>query len=97
VLFTVLPREDRYKTKNFIDTFVYRLGDQIGAWSQAALGAAGIGLVGMSWMAVPIALVWLANGMWLGRRQDKLATAASSTAPVAPVTPPADAFVAARP
>jgi AAA family ATP:ADP antiporter len=51
VLFTVLPREDRYKTKNFIDTFVYRLGDQIGAWSQAALGAAGMGLVGMAWLA----------------------------------------------
>jgi len=33
VLFTVVPREDRYKTKGFIDTFVYRLGDQVGAWS----------------------------------------------------------------
>ena len=35
VLFTVLPREDRYKAKSFIDTVVYRLGDQIGAWSFA--------------------------------------------------------------
>jgi AAA family ATP:ADP antiporter len=39
VLFTVVPREDRYKTKGFIDTFVYRLGDQVGAWSVALLGA----------------------------------------------------------
>ena len=37
VLFTVLPREDRYKAKSFIDTAVYRLGDQIGAWSFALL------------------------------------------------------------
>src|SRR5580692_6270175 len=37
VLFTVLPREDRYKAKSFIDTVVYRLGDQIGAWSFALL------------------------------------------------------------
>jgi AAA family ATP:ADP antiporter len=96
VLFTVLPREDRYKTKNFIDTFVYRLGDQIGAWSQAALGAAGIGLIGMSWMAVPIALLWLANGLWLGRKQEKLAAAAPPT-PVAAGTPAPDAFVPARP
>ena len=73
VLFTVLPREDRYKTKTFIDTFVYRLGDQLGAWSQAAFGAAGLGLIGMSWLAVPVSLVWLANSLWLGRKQEKLA------------------------
>ena len=97
VLFTVLPREDRYKTKNFIDTFVYRLGDQIGAWSQAALGAAGMGLVGMAWLAVPVSLVWLVNGMWLGRRQEKLAVAAASPAPVPPAATAPDAFVAARP
>ena len=40
VLFTVVPREDRYKAKSFIDTVVYRTGDQVGAWSvaSAALG-----------------------------------------------------------
>ena len=97
VLFTVLPREDRYKTKNFIDTFVYRLGDQIGAWSQAALGAAGMGLVGMAWLAVPVSLLWLVNGMWLGRRQEKLAAAAVSPAPVPPAATSPDAFVAVRP
>jgi ATP:ADP antiporter, AAA family len=96
VLFTVLPREDRYKTKNFIDTFVYRLGDQIGAWSQAALGAAGMGLIGMAWLAVPVALLWLANGLWLGRRQERLA-AASAPPAIAQTSPGADAFVAARP
>jgi AAA family ATP:ADP antiporter len=83
VLFIVLPREDRYKTKNFIDTFVYRLGDQIGAWSLAALGAAGFGLIGMAWLSVPLSIAWLVNGLWLGRRQEKLASG--------------DAFVPARP
>ena len=43
VLFTVVPREDKYKAKSFIDTVVYRLGDQVGAWSYAGLGAARIG------------------------------------------------------
>ena len=33
VLYTVVSREDRYKAKSFIDTFVYRLGDQVGAWA----------------------------------------------------------------
>ena len=40
VLYTVVPREDRYKAKSFIDTVVYRAGDQIGAWSYAMLCSA---------------------------------------------------------
>jgi ATP:ADP antiporter, AAA family len=95
VLFIVLPREDRYKTKNFIDTFVYRLGDQIGAWSLAALGAAGFGLIGMAWISVPLSLAWLVNGLWLGRRQERLAAAATADAFVGAAPP--DAFVGARP
>jgi ATP:ADP antiporter, AAA family len=82
VLFIVLPREDRYKTKNFIDTFVYRLGDQIGAWSLAALSAVGFGLIGMAWLSVPISIAWLMNGLWLGRRQEKLATGRSEDRPL---------------
>ena len=37
VLYTVVPREDRYKAKSFIDTVVYRAGDQLGAWSLRAV------------------------------------------------------------
>jgi AAA family ATP:ADP antiporter len=33
MLFTVVPPTDRYKAKTFIDTVVYRAGDQIGAWA----------------------------------------------------------------
>jgi AAA family ATP:ADP antiporter len=73
VLFTVLPREDRFKAKSFIDTFVYRAGDQIGAWSYALLGAFSLGIVGTALVAVPISLGWLLNGLWLGRRQERLA------------------------
>jgi AAA family ATP:ADP antiporter len=74
VLFTVLPREDRYKAKSFIDTVVYRLGDQIGAWSFALLSALGLGLTQVSVVAAAVSAAWLANGWWLGRRQDVLAT-----------------------
>jgi AAA family ATP:ADP antiporter len=73
VLFTVVPREDRYKTKGFIDTFVYRLGDQVGAWSMAALGGIGAGAAALA--AIPIAAVWLVTGLWLGRRQAVLEAA----------------------
>jgi AAA family ATP:ADP antiporter len=75
VLFTVVAREDRYKAKSFIDTVVYRAGDQVGAWSVALLRAGGLGTAGVALVAIPVALVWLVNGLWLGRRQEKLGAA----------------------
>ena len=72
VLFTVVPREDKYKAKSFIDTVVYRLGDQVGAWSYAGLGLLGIGMTGIALVAVPISCAWLVNGWWLGRKQEKM-------------------------
>ena len=68
VLFTVISPEDKYKAKNFIDTFVYRSGDQIGAWSYAGLSALGLAVSSISLMAVPMSAVWLAVALWLGRR-----------------------------
>ena len=73
VLFTVLPREDRYKAKAFIDTVVYRLGDQIGAWSYAGLIALGADLRGISYAAIPVSALWLVNAIWLGRRESRMA------------------------
>jgi ATP:ADP antiporter, AAA family len=73
VLFTVVPREDRYKAKAFIDTAVYRTGDQVGAWSYAAIGAAGIGVAGAAFIAVVLSALWLVNSLWLGKRQEVLA------------------------
>jgi len=72
VLFTVVPREDKYKAKSFIDTVVYRLGDQVGAWSYAGLGFLGMGMTGISIVAVPLSILWLVNGLWLGRKQKAL-------------------------
>ena len=73
VLYTVLPRRDKYKAKNFNDTFVYRAGDQVGAWSFAGLGALGLGTAALAWFMVPVAGVWLVVALWLGRRQRVLA------------------------
>jgi AAA family ATP:ADP antiporter len=69
VLFTVVPREDKYKAKSFIDTVIYRLGDQVGAWSYAGLGLLGLAMPGIAVVAVPLSLAWLVNAVWLGRRQ----------------------------
>ena len=73
-LFTVVPREDRYKAKNFIDTVVYRGGDQVGAWAYALIAMTGFGSVLMATIAIGLAAVWLVNGLWLGRRQALLAS-----------------------
>ena len=54
VLFTVVSREDKYKAKNFIDTVVYRLGDQVGAWSSSLITMAGWGAGAVAWAAVPL-------------------------------------------
>ena len=75
VLFTVLKREDKYKAKNIIETFVYRGGDQVGAWIYGGLAAVGLSLAGISFIAVPFAAVWLVLGLWLGRKQASLAEA----------------------
>src|SRR6266446_2941812 len=75
VLFTVLRREDKYKAKSFIDTFGYRCGDQFGAWSYSGLQALGLGLSAISYIAVPVVACWCALGVWLGRKQLRLADA----------------------
>jgi AAA family ATP:ADP antiporter len=75
VLFTVLPRADKYKAKSFIDTFGYRCGDQFGAWTYKGLHVVGLGLTTISYLAVPVVAVWCLVGVWLGRRQAVLAGA----------------------
>ena len=73
VLYTVVSREDRYKAKNFIDTAVYRAGDQVGAWSYALIGMVGWGIKEAGFVAIALSALWLVNSFWLGKRQEALA------------------------
>jgi ATP:ADP antiporter, AAA family len=81
-LFTVVPREDKYKAKSFIETFVYRGGDQIAAWTYAGLAALGLGLAGIAFTAVPVSAVWFVLAVWLGRKQAVLANETNQSEPV---------------
>ena len=63
-------REDKYKAKSFLDTAVYRAGDQVGSWSYALLSTIGLALAGISLVAVPLSALWIALSYWLGRRQE---------------------------
>src|SRR5712692_10354018 len=60
-LFTLVPREERYKAKNFIDTVVYRGGDALSA--RVFTGFAGIAFV-----AAGVAVLWTALAFYLGAR-----------------------------
>lgn len=71
-LYTVVGREDKYKSKAFIDTFVYRSGDVAGAQVEGLLGRLGLGLASLASIAVPLALVWAVLGLWLGRTQQRM-------------------------
>jgi len=71
-LFTTVPRTDRYKAKAFIDTFVYRTGDVVGAQSEGLLGKLGMGLAALAAFAIPLAILWTALGWWLGAAQRRV-------------------------
>jgi ATP:ADP antiporter, AAA family len=72
VLYTVLARTDKYKAKNFNDTFVYRVGDQVGAWSYTLISWLGMGIGGLSFLMVPFSAVWLVLALWLGGRYRRI-------------------------
>lgn len=86
-LFTVLDREDRYKSKAFVDTFLFRAGDVVGAvaegqakkWSSAiATGAVDATVAALRTGAVAICgvgVVWSGLAIWLGRAQRRRAAA----------------------
>lgn len=72
-LFTVVSREDKYKSKAVTDTFFYRGGDVIGAYTEGWIGGLGMALAGLAGLAVPLSLVWGILGLWLGIKQSQLA------------------------
>jgi AAA family ATP:ADP antiporter len=65
--FTVLNRDDKYASKSFIDTFVYRGGDMLGAATSGLVDGAAV------WLALPVCAAWLAIALFVGRRQARLA------------------------
>lgn len=73
VLYTVVTPEQKYKSKNFIDTVVYRGGDAASGWAFAGLAGLGLELAAIALVAVPVAALWIGVGLALGARQSRLA------------------------
>ena len=81
-LFTSVTREEKYKAKSLIDTFVYRGGDATSGSVHKGLTALGLGTSGIGWVGAAIAAVWAAVAFAIGRRHDsRHAADARSAAP----------------
>ncbi|HEY5643023.1 MAG TPA: MFS transporter [Woeseiaceae bacterium] len=64
MLYSVVTPEEKYKTKNFIDTAVYRGGDVIGTWTIKFMSA--LGIAGIAFVMLPFAVLWAVVALWLG-------------------------------
>jgi len=87
-LFTVVGREDKYKSKAVVDTLVYRTGDVVGAWTEGLLGRLGGGIIALSALVLPLAAAWAVLGVWLAREQGKRAKQAEAPPEVELVSRP---------
>jgi AAA family ATP:ADP antiporter len=65
MLYSVVTPEEKYKTKNFIETAVYRGGDVVGTWAVKLMSA--LGIAGISVVMLPFAVIWSIVTLWLGR------------------------------
>jgi AAA family ATP:ADP antiporter len=68
-LYTSVTREERYKAKSLIDTFVYRGGDATSATAHALLKSTfGLGLSGIAWCGAVLAALWAVVAFVLGTK-----------------------------
>ena len=71
-LFTLVSEEEKYKSKSFIDTVVYRGGDALAGWLFRGLKGLGLGLGTIAFMTLPVCAVWIYLGLFLGKKQRQL-------------------------
>ena len=75
MLWSPMTKETKYKAKNFVDVPVYRGADALVAQLQRAIEGAGFGAQTVALFGAAGAILWTANGWWLGRRHDSAAAA----------------------
>ena len=75
MLYSVVTPEEKYKTKNAIDTAIYRAGDVVGTWTIRLLSILGLGIAGIATLMVPAAVISAVVALWLGRDYKRQAKA----------------------
>lgn len=73
VLFTVVSREEKYKSKAFIDAAVYRGGDLVSGWIYAGAAAIGLTIGSIALFAAPVGALWALVAVAIGRKGETLA------------------------
>lgn len=79
MLYSVVTPEEKYKTKNAIDTAIYRGGDVVGTWTIRLLSVIGLGIAGIAVLMVPVAVLSAVVALWLGREYKRKAKALRET------------------
>jgi AAA family ATP:ADP antiporter len=72
MLFTVVDRETKYKSKNFIDTVVYRGSDVSASWLFQGLINMGLSVASIAWLYLPVLAIWGLGSWRLGQRYEAL-------------------------
>jgi AAA family ATP:ADP antiporter len=70
-LFSVVTPDEKYKAKTVVDVFVYRGGDVAGVGVDSAFAALGLTIGGVAVATLPLAGVWVAVSIALGRAQQR--------------------------
>jgi len=73
MLFTVVDRATKYKSKNFIDTVVYRGSDVTASWIFKGLTVLGLSLSQIAFLFVPLMAVWMVISWNVGKMYTQLA------------------------
>ncbi len=74
MLFTVVDRATKYKSKNFIDTVVYRGSDVTASWMFKGLTVLGFSLSQIALLFIPLLGVWAVISWNLGKMYEQLAS-----------------------
>ena len=69
MLFAVVPTEQKYKAKNFIDTVVYRGGDAVSGWVKRMIDVVSDSPAVAMIFGAALAVCWGLCGFFLGRRE----------------------------
>jgi ATP:ADP antiporter, AAA family len=71
-LFSIVTREQKYKSKNFIDTVVLRGGDVANGWLYNSLSSViGMSISAIALVGLPIAILWGGIAWQLGKTHSK--------------------------
>lgn len=71
MLFTLVSRETRFKTKPVMDIVIYRGGDMLSGWAYTGLAQGfGLGLTGIGLIGAGIAFLWAIVAVFIGDAYD---------------------------